>query len=358
MIASSAKKFLSLATLVLAAAGLSYVGWLKYNQRGADAQLLVGNGRLEAVTIDVATRTGGRVDAVHVQEGDFVQAGQPLVTMDLNSLKAGLAEAQAGLAQTEAAVQSARSQIVLRQSDHDAMLAVIKQRQGELTAISKRLQRTRTLFHQGALPKQALEDEETRLSSAQAALSASQAQSRAAEAAVAAAKSQLIAVMATVESARATLTRLQTDLSDGVLKAPRDGRIQYVVAQPGEVVGPGGKVLNLLDISDVSMNFFAPETVAGRIALGSEVRIVLDIAPKVAVPAKVSFVADTAQFTPKTVETANERQKLMFRVRARIDPVLLKKYQRQVKVGLPGVAYLKLDPQAPWPEHLQHVVTP
>jgi HlyD family secretion protein len=128
--------------------------------------------------------------------------------------------------------------------------------------------------------------------------------------------------------------------------------VQFLVAQPGEVLGGGGRVLNLVDLSDVYMTFFLPETVAGRIALGSDVRIVLDAAPQFVIPAKVSFVASTAQFTPKTVETASERQKLMFRVRAQIDPGLLQRHLEQVKTGLPGVAWLKLDPKAQWPSHL------
>ena len=78
----------------------------------------------------------------------------------------------------------------------------------------------------------------------------------------------------------------------------------------------------------------------------------LDAAPQYVIPARVSFVASVAQFTPKTVETASERQKLMFRVKARIDPELLKKHLKQVKTGLPGMAWLKLDPQVQWPQHL------
>jgi HlyD family secretion protein len=100
------------------------------------------------------------------------------------------------------------------------------------------------------------------------------------------------------------------------------------------------------------MVFFLPETVAGNVALGSEVRIVLDAAPNYVIPAKVSFVSSTAQFTPKTVETASERQKLMFRVKANIDRELLKKHLKQVKTGLPGVAWLKLNSQAEWPKKL------
>jgi HlyD family secretion protein len=119
------------------------------------------------------------------------------------------------------------------------------------------------------------------------------------------------------------------------------------------VLGSGGKVLNLLDLSDVYMTFFLPETAAGRVALGSDVRIILDAAPQWVIPAKVSFVASAAQFTPKTVETASERQKLMFRVKAQIPTELLLKHLKQVKTGVPGVAWVKLDPGKDWPAQLE-----
>ena len=127
--------------------------------------------------------------------------------------------------------------------------------------------------------------------------------------------------------------------------------MQYRVAQPGEVLGAGGKVLNMVDLADVYMTFFLPEQAAGRVALGQDVRIILDAAPQYVIPAAVSFVASTAQFTPKTVETASERQKLMFRVKAQISPELL--HLQQVKTGLPGVAWIKLDAGAQWPAQLE-----
>lgn len=105
----------------------------------------------------------------------------------------------------------------------------------------------------------------------------------------------------------------------------------------------------MVDLADVYMTFFLPETAVGKVPLSGEVRIVPDAAPLYVIPARVSSVA---QFTPKTVETASERQKLMFRVKARIDPDLLQKHLKQVKTGLPGVAWVKLDPQAQWPQHL------
>ena len=135
--------------------------------------------------------------------------------------------------------------------------------------------------------------------------------------------------------------------------APREGRIQYRIAQPGEVLSSGGRVLNLVDLTDVYMTFFLPEEVAGKVPIGAEVRLVLDAVPDIPIPAEVSYVASVAQFTPKTVETQVERQKLMFRVKARIDPALLKKYVEMVKTGIPGVAWVKRDSEAKWPAFLE-----
>lgn len=154
------------------------------------------------------------------------------------------------------------------------------------------------------------------------------AQVAAAAAAIEAAQSQVIGAESAARAAAATVKRVQTDIDDSVLVSPREGRVQFRVAQPGEVVSAGGKLLNVVDLTDVYMTFFLPETVAGRVALGAQVRIVLDAAPGYVIPASISFVASTAQFTPKTVETASERQKLMFRVKAKLEPELRASYWR------------------------------
>ncbi len=151
---------------------------------------------------------------------------------------------------------------------------------------------------------------------------------------------------------QASIGRIDADIADSDLKSPRDARVQLRLAQPGEVLDAGGRTLNLVDLADVYMTFFLPESAAGRVALGSEVRIVLDALPQMPIPARVSIVASTAQFTPNTVETASERQKLMFRVKAQIPPELLRRYPEQVKTGLPGVAWIRLDADAPWPDRL------
>ncbi|WP_343725303.1 HlyD family secretion protein [Herbaspirillum huttiense] len=345
------KPLLAAALAVLLAGGAAYA-WLRLHHSGPGEGFASGNGRIEATEVDVATKLGGRVDAILVNEGDFVSAGQPLARMQVLSLEAQRDEAQARQQQSVSAVASAEAQVAVRESDHQAALAQAAQRASELDAARRRLARSEVLVKEGASSLQEVDDDRARVLSMEAAVTAAKAQVTAAQAAVAAARTQVSGARATVTAAVATVQRIKVDIDDSTLVAPRAGRVQYRIAQPGEVLGGGGKLLNLVDLSDVYMTFFVPETVAGKLALGGEARIVLDAAPQYVIPARISFVASTAQFTPKTVETASERQKLMFRVKAQIDPALLRQHLTLVKTGLPGVAWVRTDHARDWPATL------
>jgi HlyD family secretion protein len=272
--------------------------------------------------------------------------------MDTGVLETQRREAEANLRKAQNAAETAQLQVAQLESEENAALALIAQREAECDVAKKRLARTETLTSKGYTAVQMLDDDRAGAQCAQAALSAAKAQVAAAGVATAAARSQVIGTRSLIEASRAAIERLQVDIDDSALKAPRDGRVQYRVAQPGEVLSAGGRVMNLVDLSDVYMTFFLPTAAAGRVALGTEVRLILDATPQYVIPAKVSFVADVAQFTPKTVETASEREKLMFRIRAQIPSDLLNKHITQVKTGLPGMAYLRLDSSKPWPAHL------
>jgi HlyD family secretion protein len=341
------------AAVLVLLAGVAYALWQRFGPSDPDAGLASGNGRIEAVEIDVATKGAGRLQELLVHEGEFVTAGQVLARMDTQSLQAQLLQAQAQAQQAEASLATARSQVAQRQSERAAAQAVVKQRQAELDAERTRAQRVAALAQRGDISQQTADDARAAVDTRSGALATAQAQLAAAEAAIITARSQVASAGSAIEAARATVARVQTEIDDSVLKAPREGRVQVVVARPGEVLGAGGRVLNLVDLTDVYMTFYLPTSAAGRIALGSEARIVLDAAPQYVVPAQISYVADVAQFTPKTVETAAEREKLMFRVRAQISQELLRRYIREVKTGLPGVAYVRPDPSMPWPDHLQ-----
>lgn len=344
---------LALPVIVALAAAAAFYQWHDGREDPAMRGLISGNGRIEATEIDIATKLAGRLDDVLVKEGDFVTRGQPLARMQISTLEAQRNEVLAQQAQAQAAVASAEAQVAMRRSDVATLNAVKVQRQTDLDTARNRLRRSEKLANEGSLSHQLLEDSQAAVRSAEAALKAALAQIRAGDAAITAALAQVKGAEAAVAALSATLDRIDHEIADSQLIAPRDGRVQFMVTQPGEVLGAGGKVLNMVDLTDVYMTFFLPETVAGRIALGSDVRLVLDAAPGYVIPAEVSFVASTAQFTPKTVETESERQKLMFRVRARIAPELLKAHITQVKTGLPGVAWLKTEADATWPPSLQ-----
>ena len=350
--ASKKKKMVIGAVIAVALAVIAAAAWLVMKPSGPGDGFVSGNGRIEATEIDISAKLGGRVKDIMANEGDFVKAGQLLAQMQVYVLDAQRDEARAHLQQTITAIASAEAQVAARKSDMAAAQAMVAQSKSELDAAQRRFTRIKSLAAQDAVSIQELDDNRALLNGKTAAVVAAQAQVAAAQAAITASEAQVSGTEYGATAAEATIARIEADIEDSQLKSPIDGRVQYRIAQPGEVLGAGGKVLSLVDLSDVYMTFFLPGTAVGRVALGSDAHIILDSAPQFVIPAKVSFVASVAQFTPKTVETASEREKLMFRVRAQIDRELLLKHLDLVKTGLTGVAWLKLDPQAEWPADL------
>ncbi len=351
------KRMLGGALLVLGVA-LSIAYWQRDHRNGLPQGFTQGNGRIEATQIDIATKFAGRIKSIAVNEGDPVSAGQALAEMDVSSFEAALREAQAQVRRAENAKATAEAIVAQRRQAEKTARAIVAQREGEVAFTEKQVQRSQQLVARGFNAPQKLDLDQNQKQSALALLSAAQSQVIEVQAGIAAAQSQVVEAQAGIDAARATLERLQTDLADSVLRAPRDGRVQYRLIEPGEILGPGGKVLTLVDLGDVSMTVYLPETAAGRVAIGSEARLVLDAAPQYVIPARVSYVAAQAQFTPKSVETSSERQKLVFQVKLRLDPQLLKRYENRVKSGLPGIATLRLDPDQPWPARLEVKLPP
>ena len=342
-----------LAILIAIVVAGGYYAWQRGERSTLPPGVVEGNGRIEAVEIDVATKSPGRVREIHVKEGEFVKAGQIFAQMDISQLAAQKRQANAQLRRIEIGIETANSVVIQREAERRAAFAHIEQRKAQLDAATRRRARSDQLADRNSIAQQVVDDDRAGESSAKAALAAAEASLAASEAAIGTARAQVVDAQAAVEAAKAAIESIEAELADGTLTSPRDGRIQIVVAQPGEVLAAGGRVVNLIDLSDVYMTFFLPAADAGRVAMGSEVRLVLDAAPDFVVPAKISYVADVAQFTPKTVETDDEREKLMFRVRAQVEPELLRKYIAHVKAGLPGTAYIRLDPQSAWPDNLE-----
>lgn len=308
---------------IVAAIGAAY--WWTHRPIPLPAAVVMGNGRIEADPIDIATKFPGRVLELRVDEGARVTAGQVLAVMDTRDLEASLKKAEAQAEQAKKVINEAN--------------ALLNQQHSQLVLAQQQMSRASSLFKSGWITKEVFDQR-------QQAVNAAQAGEIAAEARVTEAEHAL-------EAAQHDTELLRVNIADNILVAPRDGRIAYRIANTGEVLAAGGKVFTLLDFSYVYMDVYLPTLDAGRVKIGDDARIVLDAYPDHPIPAKVTFIADQAQFTPKMVETQTERDKLMFRVRVRIDPVRSMAHAEYVRSGLPGVAYVLTDAKTKWPERLQ-----
>jgi HlyD family secretion protein len=283
-----------------------------------------GNGRLEATEVDVATKVPGRLAAVAVREGDNVVLGQVLAELDVEDLKAQLRAAEAQVRQARATGAESRAALAG---------AASQRRLAQLT-----LDRTGQLVKKGYVTGDKLDRDRSGLQTA--------------EAGAAAARSRVHAAGESEAAAQANVEALRVTVNDASLKAPVAGRVLYRLAEPGEVLAAGGKVLTLLDLADVYVSIYLPTDEAGKVAIGSPARILLDALPDQPIPARVVFVAPRSQFTPKEVETRDEREKLMFRVKVQVAPEWLAAHHDLAKPGMPGLAYVLTTQDAAWPANL------
>jgi HlyD family secretion protein len=271
----------------------------------------------------------GRIAELFADEGDLVKGGQTVARMDTQDLAASLKKAQAQVKQASRAVEEAE--------------ANVKQQQSQVLLAQQQYDRAAYLVQKGFQTKEVMDQRQQQLDGAKAGLSA--------------ANLRVIAFQHALDAATHDVELYSVQIADNTLVAPREGQIQYRVANVGEVLPAGGRVFEMLDTADVYMDIYLPTEQAGKVRFGADARIELDAYPHVAIPAKVSFISSQAQFTPKIVETQNERDKLMFRIRVRIDPDRLRDRADIVRSGLPGVAYVLTDPEAKWPPSLQAPAT-
>jgi len=316
----------ALALLVLAGAGGAggYYAW-QHLRAQLPPGIFFGNGRIEADEIDIDTKFAGRIAELFVDEGSMVKAGQVVARMDTSDMQQSLEKSQAQVRQAQRALDEAH--------------ANLEQQQSQVTLAAQEMDRTAELLKNGWATRELFDQRKQALDGANSGL--------------AAARQRVLEAEHALQAAQHDAAFYQVNIADNSLKAPHDGRIQYRIANVGEVLPAGGKVFTMLDIAYVYMDVYLPTQQAGKVRFGDESRIVLDAYPDHPIPAAVSFIATQAQFTPKTVETQDERDKLMFRIRVRIDPERLRARGEAVRSGLPGVAYVRTDPAVAWPAALQ-----
>ena len=289
------------------------------------AGVVKSNGRIEATQVDVSSKYPGRLAEVTVEEGSSVTKGQVIARISSPEYEAQLRAAQADVQKAKDALSAAEAEILSRQS--------------ALDFAKSDFERGQELMKNGFITKQAFEQRKRNFDAAAAAVTSFTSQRDQA-------KSQ-------IKNSEAEVERIESIISDLTLVSPRLGRVQYQLARAGEVVAAGAPIVTILDLTDVYMTIFLPAADAGKLSVGDEARIILDPVPDYIVPASVSFVAADAQFTPKTVETKDERAKLMFRIKLKIDPQILQQFYTRVKTGVRGIGFVRTKPDVEWPADLQ-----
>jgi HlyD family secretion protein len=311
--------------LALLGGGAGYLYWQAHRVAPLPSWIAMGNGRLEADPIDIATKFAGRIAELRADEGDKVTAGQIVAVMDTRDLAQNLKRDEALVEQAQRAIDEAR--------------ASATQAQSATKLAEQEMSRTQKLAKSGYATRELLDQRQQALAAAQAAQDA--------------AEHRISQANQVLSAANHAAELVQVNIADNTLVAPRDGRIQYRLAAVGEVLGVGGKVFTMLDTSYVYMDIYLSTLQADKVKIGAQARILLDAYPDRPIPAKVSFLADQAQFTPKMVETKSDRDRMMFRVRVKIDPARARDHANEVRSGLPGLAYVKLDEKKDWPEALK-----
>jgi len=319
------RALIALAILVTGG-GAAYYTWQRLHP-ALPAGIVFGNGRLEADEINIDTKYAARIAELLADQGDLVKVGQVVARMDTRDLQASLKRSQAQAEQAQHAVDEANANLA--------------QQQSQVILAQQEFDRATYLVQKGFQTKEILDERQQQLDGANAALNATRARVTQSERAL--------------DAARHDVELYTVQIDDNTLTAPRDGRIEYRIANIGEVLPAGGHVFAMLDTSDVYMDIYLPTEQAGKVRFAADARIVLDAYPDVAIPAKVTYIATQAQFTPKTVETQSERDKLMFRIRLQIDPERLRARAERVRSGLPGIGYVKTDPAVEWPAALQRL---
>jgi HlyD family secretion protein len=291
-----------------AAVGLAACG------NGDDPGALFASGTVEATEADLGFQVPGRVEAIDVREGDRVSGGQTLAWLDASELEAArnaaAAQVTAAEAQLRAMTQGARPQEL---AQAEAAVRAAEQRAADAARDAERAQR---LFDGGAVSQQGLD----RALTAREVVDAARDQATEALAMVREGPRQetIAAQSAMVAQARANLARTEATLANASITAPFPGVVTVRHREPGEAVGPGAPVVTILDPDDRWVRIYVREDQIGRVQIGMSANITSDTYPDETHSGEVVFIGSEAEFTPRNVQTAEERIKLVYPVKVRI----------------------------------------
>jgi HlyD family secretion protein len=381
----------------LLAAGLIYAVWEfshLYFQDKAESGLIYASGRIEGTEVTVGTKVAGRVEKLSVEEGDRVEKGALLAQISSDEIKARWERAQAAISvaqrnlarqtesvqycdhkvkEAEASLEFLRRQVQEQIAQAEAGLgaatAGLVRAEANLDWWQKETRRQEDLYSQGMVSTQSVDSAKSSLRAALAEVDQLRQEKDRAKASLRLAQSNRLQIdVKEKERAAALSMRTQTKeamegcrmemrmaeasakeaqaiLDDCQILAPISGTVMTKITEQGEVLAAGRPILTLIDLNDIYLKVYIPQVEVGKIRLGNAARIYFDAYPNSPFGAKVTNINQQAEFTPKNVETRQERVNLVFAVKLTADSP-----QGLLKPGMPADAVIKYKDQAPWPK--------
>lgn len=326
----SARRALRTGTLALAlvAAGAAC-------RRAQDPTLIVAAGHVEATEVHVATKVPGRLAALHVREGDVVTAGQELARIDTVDLELARRQARAELGQAQAELRLRLAGA--RAEDVAEVEAQARSAEADLDAARRDLERMQALLDKGSGTAKARDDARTRHDVARARLDALRQALQRLSAGFRAEEKD--AARARVAALEARVGQIEQQLQDAVITSPRAGVVSEKVAEAGELLPAGAPVAVVTDLQDAWLRVYVGEPDLARIRLGQPAEVVTDDGQTRA--GRIIYVASKAEFTPRNVQTRDERVKLVYEVKVGLDNA-----DGLFKPGMPAEARLRAAPPA------------
>jgi HlyD family secretion protein len=355
-------------TLLLLAAVLAVgvIGWYSFRgSRTLPEGLIQANGRIESDVVNVSSKLAGRIETLAVREGDMVKAGAPLVQLDDRSVRAQLQEAQSALATATARADAARVALSVMRKEVPVSIATAKAnveaaQASEHRAITSEAQskrdadRARRLLDDGSVPQQTAEQAElawiasldqravtqaTRAQSQQALVDAHLGPDR-----IRVKEAELVSLDTQRREAVARVTQAQSAVDDLRVASPIDAVVTSRFANVGEVVNAGMPLYELVDLDRLYLKVYVPEREIGKVRRGLPARIYSDAFPQAPLDATVRYIASRAEFTPKEVQTPDERTKLVYEVRLYLD----RNPNHRLTPGVPADAVIRWKEDVAW----------
>ncbi|MBS0352749.1 MAG: efflux RND transporter periplasmic adaptor subunit [Proteobacteria bacterium] len=313
--------------------------------------LIQANGRIEGDHTTVASKLAGRIAVLKVREGDAVQAGQVLAQLEDTQLAARQQQADAAVATVAAQLQAARAQLAiarrevpLAEASADAVLA--KARAAEAQA-AKDARRFDELAERGTVePRRA---EQMRLAHTASAADLRQAEQSLSSARlghdkVKARENDVAALEAGLRQAEAAAKEVASLVDDLTLRAPTGGVILTHLREAGEMVAAGTPIFDLVDLDKLYLKVYVPEKQIGQLRLGLPAQVYTDAFPGQTFAATTRYIASQAEFTPKEVQTPDERVKLTYAVKLYFDA----NPDHRLTSGVPADAVIRWRDGVPW----------